>query len=79
MDIVDFLEPVIEKRTEEIMDEVLKGETEEDYKRFVELLLSIDPMVRIELENYYLNSVQEAVKTSYRKGVIEASALKRLL
>lgn len=77
MDIIEFLEPVIEKRTDEIMNEVLKGETEEDYKQFVGLLQSIDPEIRNELENYYLNSVQEAVRTSYKKGILEASELRK--
>lgn len=57
MDIIEFLEPVIEKRTEEIVEVVLKGETNDDYQQFVMLLQSVEPVLRNELENYFLNSV----------------------
>ncbi|OMD87858.1 MULTISPECIES: hypothetical protein [Paenibacillus] len=79
MDIIEFLKPVIEKRTEEIAEVVLKGETNDDYQQFVMLLQSVEPVLRNELENYFLNSVLEAVKTSYRSGVTEASTLRELL
>ncbi|MNI34609.1 hypothetical protein D3C73_886060 [compost metagenome] len=79
MNIVEFLEPVIEKRTEEIMDEVLKGETGDNYKQYIGLLQSLDSELRNELENYYLNSLQEAVRVSYEKGILEASKMRKQL
>lgn len=70
MEWIEYLDPVIEKRSSEVMDQFTNKSTE-----YIELLESIknitDPVLAFEIENTYLTSIRKAIKKGYQAAIVE--------
>lgn len=70
MEWIEYLDPVIEKRSSEITDLFVNESIE--YKELIESIKNIkDPVLAFEIENSYLISIRKAIKNGYQTAITE--------
>lgn len=78
-EILNWLEPTIEKRVSEISDDILSDQKNDGYIAFMKLLRNQDnlslEMIMI-LGDMFISNTQSTVEEAYRKGVEEILKLK---
>ncbi|MEJ8548127.1 hypothetical protein [Brevibacillus borstelensis] len=78
--LMKWLEPTIEKRVDEIFDELIQKDQLDLYQKLIELVKNreeVDGELIFEIENSLLLMIKCAVDTSYRAGLYEMSELKK--
>lgn len=73
-DLLEWLEPTIDKRVSEISDGILSQQKNDGYIAFIELLRnqeSLSPELIMVLGDMFISNTQSTVEEAYRKGIEE--------
>ncbi|MEC0241950.1 hypothetical protein P4H66_19290 [Paenibacillus dokdonensis] len=79
--LLEWLEPVVNKRCEDINDELLRQMIDNPYNEFMNFINKNESLSEIEkfhLENFFILQCKKSVEVSYRCGIKEGLALFRV-
>jgi hypothetical protein len=79
MDMLEWLNPSIEKRISEISDDILANSKPDGYKSFMDILRgqeALSPEIIMELGDLFISHTQHTVEESYITGVKEILSIK---